>query len=359
MRLALCLAVRSSDRLGPRGAATAVLAARVDGRNGIVKTASWLLALSTLVAAPAMAVDGVIEINQARALAGGVTPGDTPGFPVSLYDSGSYRLTSDLELLTENTDGIEIRADDITLDLGGFAIRGPVTCQFVAGPDVTCSVLGGGEGIYDTISFGNDNLVIRNGTVKGVGQNGILLRGARVTIEDVRVEQNGNFGIVVTGLFSSVRNCMAFLNRESGVSTGSSSRVEGCVAHSNGRYGIEAGTATLVIRNAANGNAFDGINGSSLHVAGNSTQGNQQDGIDADGNSSIIGNTSTQNAQAGVICFGGTCNVLDNTLIGNGVAQLWFGAGGYARNVLVGTTTVIGTAVQTGPNDCNGSTTCP
>ena len=46
--------------------------------------------------APALAVDGVIEINQARALAGGVTPGDTAGFPVSLNDSGSYRLTSDL-----------------------------------------------------------------------------------------------------------------------------------------------------------------------------------------------------------------------------------------------------------------------
>jgi hypothetical protein len=35
------------------------------------------------------AVDGVIEINQARVLAGGITPADTPGFPVTIGTSGS------------------------------------------------------------------------------------------------------------------------------------------------------------------------------------------------------------------------------------------------------------------------------
>ena len=48
------------------------------------------------LATPALAVDGVIEINQARAMAGGITAGDNPGFPVNLTESGSYRLTSDL-----------------------------------------------------------------------------------------------------------------------------------------------------------------------------------------------------------------------------------------------------------------------
>lgn len=36
------------------------------------------------LAGSAWAVDGVIDINQARALAGGVTPGDTAGFPVTI-----------------------------------------------------------------------------------------------------------------------------------------------------------------------------------------------------------------------------------------------------------------------------------
>jgi hypothetical protein len=45
----------------------------------------------SLFIASAAAVDGVIEINQAKALAGGVTPGDTAGFPVALSAPGSYR----------------------------------------------------------------------------------------------------------------------------------------------------------------------------------------------------------------------------------------------------------------------------
>ena len=37
-------------------------------------------ALALSVAPMANAVDGVVEINQARALEGGITSGDTPGF---------------------------------------------------------------------------------------------------------------------------------------------------------------------------------------------------------------------------------------------------------------------------------------
>ena len=40
------------------------------------------LAVVLVLADPALAVDGVIEINQARAAAGNVTVGDAPGFPV-------------------------------------------------------------------------------------------------------------------------------------------------------------------------------------------------------------------------------------------------------------------------------------
>ena len=39
---------------------------------------------AVLAAAPAAAVDGEILINQARATSGGITPGDTAGFPVTI-----------------------------------------------------------------------------------------------------------------------------------------------------------------------------------------------------------------------------------------------------------------------------------
>ena len=47
--------------------------------------------------------DGRIEINEARAFAGGVTAGDAPGFPVTLDQGGSYLLTGNLLLPNENT----------------------------------------------------------------------------------------------------------------------------------------------------------------------------------------------------------------------------------------------------------------
>ena len=43
------------------------------------------------ISMPTWAVDGVILIDQNKALAGNVTPGDTPGFPVTISLPGSYR----------------------------------------------------------------------------------------------------------------------------------------------------------------------------------------------------------------------------------------------------------------------------
>jgi hypothetical protein len=86
-----------------------------------------LLSLPSL----ADAVDGVVEINQARVVAGGVTPSDSPGFPVTIDQGGSYRLTSNLTVPNENTSAIQADVDDVTLDLKGFSIVGP---SDLAGP---------------------------------------------------------------------------------------------------------------------------------------------------------------------------------------------------------------------------------
>src|SRR5262245_24689246 len=87
---------------------------------------------TTALAVPALAVDGAIEFNQAAVSAGGITPGDTPGFPATLSLPGSYRLTGNLDLRGEpsppNTTAVEITAKDVTLDLNGFAIIGNAVC---------------------------------------------------------------------------------------------------------------------------------------------------------------------------------------------------------------------------------------
>ena len=90
------------------------------------------------------AVDGVVLIDQNHALAGNLTPGDLPGFPVTLSQPGSYKLSGNLTVPDANTTAIQITADHVTLDLNGFAIIGPVVCT--SSPAV-CPAPGSGIGV--------------------------------------------------------------------------------------------------------------------------------------------------------------------------------------------------------------------
>src|SRR5438552_9500675 len=102
-----------------------------------------LTSLATAVAITVLA-QGVVTIDQNRALAGGVTPGDTPGFPVTLSLPGSYRLTGNLTVPNANTTAIQIAANYVTVDLNGFTIIGTTVCT---GTRVTsCNPNGMGNG---------------------------------------------------------------------------------------------------------------------------------------------------------------------------------------------------------------------
>lgn len=75
----------------------------------LTRTGSFLALAAAILLAPAgqaLAAEGVIQINQARALAGGVTPGDEPGFPVTISQPGSYRLTGNLTTAASDTPAI-------------------------------------------------------------------------------------------------------------------------------------------------------------------------------------------------------------------------------------------------------------
>ena len=94
-----------------------------------VATGASGLALASLIARAAIASEGVLEINQTCAVQTGCFAGDAAGLPVTITASGSYRLTSNLAVLNENTDGIQVGADDVSIDLNGLAIQVPVTCS--------------------------------------------------------------------------------------------------------------------------------------------------------------------------------------------------------------------------------------
>ncbi len=182
---------------------------------------------------PAFAIDGVIEINDALAELGGVTPGDAPGYPVTISEPGSYRLTGTL-FLASSQQGIYIDADNVTIDLNGFSIRGPVTCT----PGVAaCSeaVGSGAQGIRaDSAKF----LTVKNGTVTGTGAGGIYCNpGVGCVVENVVVSHNNG----------------------SGISIANSGRVSNCTVHSNRSNGVTVGKAAIVNNNTIYQNGFRGL----------------------------------------------------------------------------------------------------
>ena len=94
----------------------------------------------------AQAVDGAIEINQTKALAGGVTGGDAAGFPVTIDTPGNYVLTGNLSVGNSNDDAIQVAAEDVTIDLNGFRIEATTTCTGL-GSSLSCTPTGAAVGV--------------------------------------------------------------------------------------------------------------------------------------------------------------------------------------------------------------------
>ena len=306
-------------------------------RSPMSFSAGWLLTAFLLgLTGPAHAGDGVIEINQAKAEAGGVTPGDTEGFPVTISESGSYRLTGNLTVPDENTTGIEITADDVTLDLNGFAIEGPTVCS---GNPLSCSPTGSGDGVFSTSA--NTNITVVNGTIRGMGDRGITLPRNPTRVEHIHATSNGGIGILAAGIVTGSTagsNGGAGIFLLGGLATGNDVRF-------NGGNGISCDGATTVTGNTVHFNNDVGISVLVGTVAGNTVFSNGGKGITVTGTGSVVGNTVRLNG--GFQPSGFQLSLSSNV--------------GYSDNVIqpgVGASTVSGGVVM-GKNVCNGNTTCP
>jgi hypothetical protein len=218
--------------------------------------------LGATAPAPALAVDGVIEINQARALAGSVTPGDSAGFPVLITQPGSYRLTGNLVLSDPNPGAISITVSNVTIDLGGFAILGSNLFSIGFGCTAPASGLGWGIGA-DASSRG---VSVRNGTVRGMGATGIYLLGPGARVERVLAEHNCGEGVQL-GTSALIVDSQALSNEFSGFNVGAASRLEGALAEGNGFSGIvavDSAVTSCVLR----GNGELGLEGSGVGYVG-------------------------------------------------------------------------------------------
>jgi parallel beta-helix repeat protein len=268
------------------------------------------LSSSVAIAAPLEASDGKLEINAACA-AVGCFAGDSAGFPVTVSNPGSYVLTSNLEVSASFTDGIQITADGVTLDLNGFSLVGPDTGS------------SGGRGI----SIEADEAVISNGTVTAFGAGvRYLTQGTHANstrVVDVTATSNGTVGIGL-GERSLVADCTVVGNQY-GVSLEGNGIVRGSVVSNNGssttNYGIRTYVGGLVEGNVVSGNKGDGVHvfdGST--VLGNMVTNNTGDGIDLDsvtsGRSVARNNASSGNAGYGIATSSESL-ISGNSVVGN------------------------------------------
>lgn len=290
-----------------------------------------------LAASAAHAVDGVQEINQTCAVQTGCISGDTAGFPVTIDGTAgrSYRLTSDLVVPDENTDGIRVSAPNTSIDLNGFEI---VRSGCVGATTDCAPAAGTGSGVVVTDVTTVIGVSVHNGTVTGMGLDGLRL-GEQAEAYRLRVRWNRLRGI---HLFNA-------------------STVSGSTAHQNGAIGIEVGSGSTVTGNTTYQNDTDGISASSgSTVSGNTARSNGGDGIFAGNGSTVSGNTAYANGGDGIETFGG-CTVQRNTMRSNTGLGLRLGVQtAYRENVITANTagTVTG-GVNLFNNSCNGTTTCP
>jgi hypothetical protein len=343
--------------------------------------------LAASLASPALATDGVILINHAKAVAGSVTPGDAAGFPVSITVSGSYRLTSDLDISLaaspSSTTAILVTAPWVTIDLNGFAIRGNNDCTYTQGAGVSCTLAnGGGDGIN---ASGQTGLTVKNGSIRGMADLGILgSTGAR--IDGVALWDNGSTCVLVSS-YSYVNDVSATNCGGDGVFFHAGSIITNSILRGNDNDGVECNTGSCLMRGNSSafndqhgfhGNFADGylVHDNAIHLsegegirmgAGANVYDNA---IGAAGGSGIIVRAASQVRGNSVEVAGGSGIsvvtsglVVDNSVrVATSYGIEFQSTGAYGQNTLYsnnagGAQVLNGIEVKT--NLCQSDTTCP
>jgi hypothetical protein len=178
-------------------------------------------------AAPAFA-QATLDHN--KALAGGITRDDQPGYPITLSQPGHYKLMGNL-VVPAGVNGISITADDVTLDLNGFRILGAGSCS--RNPNmasVSCAGHSGGNGIA-VEGNGSFTSTIRNGSVRGFNK-GVSMEGGLAEDLELKFNDAGLYLMASILAPTHARGISAFMNNY-GVRIETGALVERSVASSN------------------------------------------------------------------------------------------------------------------------------
>jgi len=262
-------------------------------------------------------------------------PGD---FPIVISQPGSYYLGENINGEADK-DGILIMADNVTLDLNGFTLKGAEGGSSYNGITVPLDPTGT---VY--------NLSIFNGTIRDWGNAGIGASdpngeannsrladlildgnggpGVRVgegsTITRVTARGNGQDGIEALD-DTIVVDSQAISNAGLGIHLGGYAVVSESISAENTEIGIYVGNYSIVTRSSSSGNSGDGVN---VKEDGTVTDcvvsGNDQNGIVLWFDTLIRGNTAVDNGTGGVgagIYAGVTSGQAKNRIEANNVTH--------------------------------------
>lgn len=148
------------------------------------------------------------------------------GYPIKIGKSGSYIVTANLVANAKNVNIINVTVPNVIINLNGFRIGAP----------------GSGTGIGVNASS-MANVTVYNGSVSGMGADGILL-GDNGVVRDVQVNSNGGNGVNCTGVGCLVVRCTANSNTGHGLNfADTSSGYNEDVMNGNGAPQVSGGTS--------------------------------------------------------------------------------------------------------------------
>lgn len=220
--------------------------------------------------------------------------------PRIITQSGQYCVVDNLTV-PANTNGIVIQTDNVIIDLNGFSITGQTNS--LNGILVT-------RGVSVTQ---RSNITIKNGVIKNMGNNGILVNtsGRLFTFKNLKIFNNVNNGISITNNKQfTITNCITNLNRGNGLfltrsGAGSSQNcvIQNCLSMFNSIDGIQLFGCTnfklsnvLCLNNQVDG--FDEITGNRIRFESCQAHNNGRTGTTGVGFFSSGNNHSFNQCQA-------------------------------------------------------------
>lgn len=234
-----------------------------------------------------------------------------PAVPFHIQKPGVYQLTG--HRICAQT-GIVIHCANVTLDLGGYTLKGP----------------GKNSGKnYGILTNNFKNITVRNGTIRDFGDRGLVDRGEKrptgyKRVINVQFLNNGGCGICIGGPANLVQNCICAENGVTGICPGYRSHILNNLCHRNQSNGIHPGRGSIVKGNTVSENGRCGIEAycGSLIVDNCVYMNNTSDDPNAAGiqvmhGSSVLNNTLRDNRENNLRLMGIGNRIVGNTITGS------------------------------------------